>query len=289
MFKTGPVDYLETSSVSRSGAALRFQSLTAVEINLIALGHPLSRASGFFVRLLDQLWLVSNFHVFSGRHAETDRCLSGSLAKPTEIKIRFLPTQSEKEEIKIFNYDVFTYSLYDHNKPLWYMHQLGSEIDVGALHIASAKSIKDARPFAIDRSNGDTRVLINRAMRGLRPGSEVFVVGYPDNFETEGMLPIWKRGTIASEPLVIGDNARPLLIDCATRSGLSGSPVYVRHTDDGKSFLLPIGVYASRKPRSDKFDSEVGTVFPFPFIENVLVSGVKPLSFYENEEDDVHP
>lgn len=57
-------------------------------------------------------------------------------------------------------------------------------------------------------------------------GSDVFIVGYPfSEFEDLLEFPLWKRGSIASEPL-IGWKKRPaFLIDSASRPGMSGSSV----------------------------------------------------------------
>jgi hypothetical protein len=56
--------------------------------------------------------------------------------------------------------------------------------------------------------------------------SEVFILGYPRGLTKQGILPIWKRATIASEPLIGLDGGVPaMLVDSVTREGMSGSPV----------------------------------------------------------------
>ena len=42
------------------------------------------------------------------------------------------------------------------------------------------------------------------------------------------MLPIWKRGSIASEPELPADDLPLFLVDSNTYKGMSGSPVYAR-------------------------------------------------------------
>ena len=67
-------------------------------------------------------------------------------------------------------------------------------------------------------------------------GSEVFVLGFPRGLRTQSNFPIWKRGTIATEPAIPRDDGAPLiLIDAATRKGMSGSPVCVFRLEGGRS------------------------------------------------------
>ena len=34
-----------------------------------------------------------------------------------------------------------------------------------------------------------------------RVAAEVFILGYPEGLSMQGVMPVWKRGSIASEPL----------------------------------------------------------------------------------------
>lgn len=60
-------------------------------------------------------------------------------------------------------------------------------------------------------------------------GVLVFIVGYPYRLTTGPSLPLWIRGTVASNPLFgydAGGKSYPLwLIDARTRRGQSGAPV----------------------------------------------------------------
>lgn len=55
-------------------------------------------------------------------------------------------------------------------------------------------------------------------------GSDVFILGYPEGLNYAD-LPIWKRGSVASEPRIAIDHLPKMLIDTATRKGMSGSCV----------------------------------------------------------------
>src|SRR5690242_7246944 len=56
--------------------------------------------------------------------------------------------------------------------------------------------------------------------------AKLFVIGYPQN--TENFYPIWKSGTIASEPNLMPLGIPFFYIDATTRKGMSGSPVVFR-------------------------------------------------------------
>lgn len=60
----------------------------------------------------------------------------------------------------------------------------------------------------------------------LRTGMDVFVLGYPRGLTGGGKFPIWKRGSIASEPDIDVDNLPLMYVDTATREGMSGAPVF---------------------------------------------------------------
>jgi hypothetical protein len=62
----------------------------------------------------------------------------------------------------------------------------------------------------------------------LTPGMDVFVLGYPRGISGGGRFPLWKRGSIASEPDVNIDNLPMMYIDTATREGMSRAPVYAQ-------------------------------------------------------------
>src|SRR5690606_7547831 len=106
-------------------------------------------------------------------------------------------------------------------KPAWLVHpEFRERIDVVAIPITS---IDSARLHAINKGDFEPE---SEAF----VGDDCFVIGYPfDNFQPLG-LPIWKRASIASEPLLNVDQLPKILVDTATRPGLSGSPVIFQRT-----------------------------------------------------------
>jgi hypothetical protein len=90
----------------------------------------------------------------------------------------------------------------------------------------------------------------------MYPGQDLFVVGYPSDSGHIYPLPIWKRGTIASESNLLNVKISWFWIDATTRGGMSGSPVFFRGNvipgkDGGIGFstgtpTILIGIYSAQ-------------------------------------------
>ena len=119
----------------------------------------------------------------------------------------------------------------------------------------------------------------------------VFVIGYPwgisATIERGGGIPLYKRGSIASDPIIDYRRLPSLLIDCRTTTAMSGSPVIASHsgvwmpegqmTDDSiigtiTSFL---GVYSGRLTDNENEDiSEIGVVWKESALKEITEGGV---------------
>ena len=121
---------------------------------------------------------------------------------------------------------------------------------------------------------------------------QAFVTGYPlSATTTPNGLPIYKSGTIASEPRIFDSEPR-IYIDGKTKTGMSGSPVMVKQrTQPEKCDTLRgaaantldfIGIYSGRdRQEQSEFEAELGIVWPYrecliPIIEAFL--GAQTLS-----------
>jgi hypothetical protein len=113
---------------------------------------------------------------------------------------------------------------------------------------------------------------------------DVFVLGYPFGNDLRG-FPVWKRGSIASEPHLARGSTDYFLVDTASRPGMSGSPVIRRswgfHILDGGNSLggVPfatrfVGIYSGRLHTNDPGDAQIGMVWP-PWIIEEIVAGNK--------------
>jgi hypothetical protein len=96
---------------------------------------------------------------------------------------------------------------------------------------------------------------------------DCFILGFPEGMIGAANTPIWKRGSIASEPY----QQHPYLVDSATRKGMSGAPVIARHTGifgmkretlDGSELIGTVekfvAIYSGRIPGDDSLGYQLG-------------------------------
>jgi hypothetical protein len=91
----------------------------------------LASATGFTTSWLGIPYLVTNWHVLSGRDADTNECLDKrNAAIPNRLEVRFHVRNM------LGTWKSATLDLIDRDgKPVWYEHPLGSQVDVAALPI----------------------------------------------------------------------------------------------------------------------------------------------------------
>ena len=225
----------------------------------------LSLGTGFIRKQGLNHYLVTNWHNFSGRDPRTGKHLSKTLAEPNEINVwwNFKGKLGEMVSSMIPIRSIC-------GKPLWWIHPAyGNKVDVVALPIVPPENT-DVYPINLMPS-------VNLA---IGVGKDVFVLGYPFGIGSSG-LPIWKRGSIASEPDFIDPADPHMLIDTASRPGMSGSPVIQKswdaHTLDNGSIVMNglsayrfVGVYSGRLATEDKNDAQLGMVWPSKLLTEII-------------------
>lgn len=180
--------------------------------------------TGFVHRHLDRDYLITNWHVVTGRDpSQTGHLLPGYPSSPSAFQLhlpssddpnRFLPSAS--------------FSLYSDGKPRWIqarLDHLDSRVDLVAL------------PFNF----GDKPLIVRIEEfspphdQFLRIGRDVVIVGYPFGIRAENPYPTWKRAFVASEPSILIGGHPKYYIDTPGRPGMSGSPVFMIGTGMGVS------------------------------------------------------
>lgn len=233
----------------------------------------LHRATGFFWNHNGKPHLVTNYHVASGRNPFTGEIMSDRGFIPRRIRYHGMAMNvvdgivnfSRKNWIIEFNDDVDNILA----KPPVVRDKI---VDLWTIPILPG-SVFGADPSRTGVKGGETASCFVNEHLGSRiatsVGDDCFILGYPlANYEGL-MLPIWKRGSLASETM-IGIGEHPMfLIDAATTPSMSGSPIFRKVTtftannqdigalQEFSSFEF-IGVYAGRLQSAELLATNMG-------------------------------
>ena len=233
----------------------------------------LALGTGFVFANDGTFFLISNWHNFSGKNPATGAHLAATGAEPDRLLIWW----NAKNQLGAkFSAEAMLRD--KEGRPLWLVHPVhGRQIDVAALPIIPHSG---AEPYPINQ--------MPSANLAVKIGSDAFILGYPYGIGPSG-LPIWKRGSIASEPLLAGaTDQRFILVDTASRPGMSGSPVIARTRgasamEDGSTAIMGeatrlIGVYSGRLVTNDPLDVQLGMVWPINLVSEIIAGSTRDLA-----------
>lgn len=235
-----------------------------------------SSATGFAYKYQDRVFLITNWHNVTGKNPLSGEFLSGNGAIPDMVSTLFRrkdsPGSCAREHLPLYADNTLL-------EPLWLEHPVHRRaVDVVALPLEASVVNKYAL-FPINAIQFDDAFRTEVA-------DDAFVIGYPFSDITYLQLPIWKRASVASEPDVNLDQLPKMLVDTATRSGLSGSPVVMQRTGihgmkEGKvspETLIGrirnfVGVYSGRIG-VDEMKAQLGIVWKAHVIDEIIEGGV---------------
>ncbi|MFZ1546853.1 MAG: trypsin-like peptidase domain-containing protein [Candidatus Nitrotoga sp.] len=214
----------------------------------------LSTATAFTAKSSSgEIFVLTNRHVTTGRHQETDAPLSSTCAIPNRIVVHHNSKRGlgEYERVEQLLQD-------EEGRDLWLEHPaLGKSADLVAFKLPDNPNIV-AYPYEVQYS----------AHMEIEPAQPVSVVGFPFGERTGKSFAVWATGFVASEP-EINHGGRPVfLIDCRSRTGQSGSPVIIQRNsgtatsiENNVTVYQPtvtlLGIYSGRI----NAESDIGTVW----------------------------
>lgn len=247
--------------VALSPPQLHSFRIAKLEVLAESTGASLADATGFFCEFQGRTFLVTNWHVVAGRHYQTHRPLHRSRALPGKLVVHahlashVVPIKAPSSSTS------FQISLFDAaGRPCWLEHPLyGHSVDVIAIEMDS-RIPRCSRLYRLDLEAELARDITLSVM------DQAFVTGYPLSASTTpNSLPIYKSGTIASEPGVFDSEPR-IYIDGKTKTGMSGSPVMVKGpaSNGEKAPLSLVGIYSGRdRQERTEFEAELGIMWPY--------------------------
>lgn len=256
----------------------------------------LSTGTAFFLNRKGRSFLITNWHIVSGRSPIDGQPLcKKTTAIPDHIIIRVPTNEPRKGGAFLRTYVDRQLPLYNEKKsPIWFEHPTeGYKCDVIAIPLSGLDET------AIVGADHDRHGLEELP---LYPSLDVYVVGFPRGMGGRAATPIWKRGTIATEPDLDHDKQPKFLIDTATREGMSGSPVYAQEVGtwlppggsdrEQRSFgkgRMFVGVYSGRIGAEDEFKAQLGIVWKRSAIESVIEAekfGKSSFDFFSQSNDE---
>jgi len=225
-----------------------------------------SQGTGFYYGLEDSshgslLFLVTNYHVLTGYPPEKAKPPKG------DNVVFYLHRDIDNPgDVKQIRFPLFT----KNGKPIWLSSKEFPHADVAVIPIV-ASLCKDAKVFGIskDWTGGNIKI---------RPTSTITLIGYPYGYyDKKNWLPVWKTGSIASEPDVDFEEKPMFLVDISAFPGMSGSPAFAiaygaYETIEGPTTVGHVqkflGIYASMQVlEEEKYleeltsESRLGVVF----------------------------
>jgi len=199
-------------------------------------------ATSFLWKHESDLYLITNWHCITGWHPTKDEPLDPMGFWPEIAVVSPIVQGDAGEAVR----QELILELRNDEGALWLEHPtFGRRVDVAALKLP----LTNERLITLPANE------VTQQRLRFMVADDAFIIGFPD-ISTEG-FPIWKRASLATEPYMDPDGLPKVLVDTATRSGMSGAPVYViqrgvhrlegnpKHTmgGHGQRFL---GVYSSR-------------------------------------------
>lgn len=254
-------------------------SLTSYYVDILFNDKKLSNATCFFTQQNEKIYLVTNWHVVSGRNADTNVVMSPTGGVPNKLRV-YVPKQGSNSTLSFDDDFYMDVDLFDEDdNRLWYEKQEnGRMIDVALVPLKETKGVITTIEEAEEPFNEKVPFEIT---------SEIFIIGFPFGKQT-GYIPIWKKASVASEPELDVENLPYFFADTATRTGMSGSPVVLykdrpitmineKERKVSRHWTKFVGVYSGRigADNETKGDAQLGRVWKPHVIQEMFACNNK--------------
>jgi hypothetical protein len=264
----------------------------------------LSIGTGLLYERNGEYFIVTAWHNVTGRHTETLSHLSKHGGVPNNILATIAVYYPEAGMV---NRQSVVLPLLDEGKALFYIHPVNwPRVDVVAIpfdpkkpqicefrasdgEVVKMEMLLMNRPefglstevFSFQNHSVPNNGVAEKWLDTVDVSEELFIPGYPLNIQDLFSQPVWKRATVASS-VQHGWNKEPkFLVDTASLSGMSGSPVLyyspngnvqVRGTTYHFSQEVAIlaGIYVGRIGITKNADPQVGIVWHQSVIDQII-------------------
>lgn len=253
-------------------------SFVSIPINMRFGETNQTLASGtcFFYKRNSKYYIITNWHNVTGKNPITKEQTGKHGGIPDILDFTLLI--HKQPFIKWSN---FTINLYDQDKkPEWLVHpKFKEKVDVIALEVEFNKDFKGIiKPInELDFSEFELKV-----------SDDIYILGFPYKLGGGGQFPIWKKGSVATEPELDYDGLPKMFVDTASRPGMSGSPVIFKRNGihgikNGKINLDSligeiqgfVGIYSGRILGKSELEAQLGIVWKKSVINEIIDGNMK--------------
>lgn len=195
--------------------AVEHLSMITTPVILSKGSEMVSLGTGFYYGLEGSshgtvLFLVTNYHVLTGYPPEETKPPKGD-----NITFYLHKDADNPGDVKQIRFPLFT----KNGKPVWLSSKEFPYADIAVIPIVSSL-------YAGAKVSGITEDWTGGNIK-VRPTSTITLVGYPYGYyDKKNWLPVWKTGSIASEPHVDFEGKPLFLVDISAFPGMSGSPAF---------------------------------------------------------------
>lgn len=236
--------------------AIEHLSMITTPVILLKGDKVVSQGTGFYYEQKGSaqdviLFLVTNYHVLTGYSPKETNPPKGD-----NIIFYFHKDVKNPGDVKQIRFPLFT----KNGKAIWLRSKEFPHADIAIIPLAA--SLYDDVIVSViseDWTKGDIKV---------RPTSTITLIGYPYGYyDKKNWLPVWKTGSIASEPDVDFEGKPLFLVDISAFPGMSGSPAFAIAYGAYETIAGPttvghvqkfLGIYASMQMlKEEKYLEEI--------------------------------
>jgi hypothetical protein len=257
--------------------AMDVRSMSCTPIELLSNDGKksvISTATGFFWKDGDDAFLVTNWHVVSGRSPFTGKVTTEQHYIPSQFSFYIPRVEVIGDKVAISRQRIEVTLGAEVSEILEKPPLVnGKSVDLWAMRLPPGMVLqRDPHRTGFPGAEHVTALINEAGERRIhtQAGDDCFLLGYPLRNYGGVMFPIWKRGSVASETSLGVDDRPMFLIDAATTPGMSGSPIIRRatmFTADNKDIGALqemhayefIGVYAGRLQNKDLEKTNIGS------------------------------
>ena len=227
--------------------------------------------SAFFYEKWPDLYLITNWHNVTGVNPNTKELLSKTWGKPNFLKFRMYNKINENYSFHELYINLYTDE--DMINPTWLSHPILMEsVDLVALKMGSIPVGSECMAVNNNELGFEETTLL--------AWDDVFILGFPLGLNQNWIFPIWKRGTIATEPEYDYWGKWIILVDTATRSWMSGAPVifekkWIFTGKNGNTLRWKkrwfLWIYSGRLSWETEFEAQLWIIWKKHLIEEIIL------------------